>query len=180
MVGFAPPPNPVTLVPFKGRCQIRSKLLQVIGPDRSPFPPPSAQGLWAGRQMATPRPQSGRSCGASTPATHRNVCSRRRPDCTTAQEPRRVPASCSGSPGTLNWLTPGRTSWPSMARCLLLRSAKPVATRLQREHQWSAQTVLPQGNRLVGILAGSFEQSGPAAKRAATQNACIRNASRKI
>ena len=29
MVGFAPPSKPVTLVPFKGRCQIRSELLQL-------------------------------------------------------------------------------------------------------------------------------------------------------
>jgi len=30
MNGFAPPSKPVTLVPFKGRCQIRSKLLHFI------------------------------------------------------------------------------------------------------------------------------------------------------
>jgi hypothetical protein len=29
MVRFAPPSKPVTLVPFKGRCQIKSKLLQL-------------------------------------------------------------------------------------------------------------------------------------------------------
>ncbi len=30
MVGLAPPSKPVTLVPFKGRCQIRSELLQMM------------------------------------------------------------------------------------------------------------------------------------------------------
>ncbi len=29
MVRFAPPSKPVTLVPFKGRCQIKSKLLHI-------------------------------------------------------------------------------------------------------------------------------------------------------
>ena len=39
---------------------------------------------------------------------------------------------------------------------------------------------LPKGNRLVGILAGRSEQSGSAAKRTATQDAGVRNTSRKI
>src|ERR1019366_7762548 len=41
-------------------------------------------------------------------------------------------------------------------RRLLLRSAKSVAARFQREHQWSDATVLSQGNRLVGALESLF------------------------
>jgi hypothetical protein len=36
MVGFAPPSKPVTLVPFKGRCQIKSELLQLRSANSHP------------------------------------------------------------------------------------------------------------------------------------------------
>src|ERR1700687_3191129 len=49
-------------------------------------------------------------------------------------------------------------------RRLLLRPAKSVAARFQREHQSSIETVLPEGNRLVGILANSSKQSGASAQ----------------
>jgi len=39
-----------------------------------------------------------------------------------------------------------------------LRSAKPVAARVEREHQWPAATVLSEGHRLVGALASLSEQ----------------------
>src|SRR6478609_4967851 len=50
-------------------------------------------------------------------------------------------------------------------RRLFLRSAKPVAARIEREHQWPAETVLSEGHRLVGALASPFEQSGASAQR---------------
>ena len=53
-------------------------------------------------------------------------------------------------------------------RRLFLRSAKPVAARVEREHQWPAETVLSEGHRLVGSLASLSEQSGSSAKRTAT------------
>ena len=65
-------------------------------------------------------------------------------------------------------------------RRLLLRSAKPVAARLQREHQWSAATVLSQGNRPVGVLASTSEQSGASAQRTATEDLGVRNPGREI
>jgi len=46
-----------------------------------------------------------------------------------------------------------------------LRSAKPVAARVEREHQWPAETVLSEGHRLVGAFASPSEQSGSSAKR---------------
>ena len=51
---------------------------------------------------------------------------------------------------------------------LFLRSAKPVAARVEREHQWPAETVLSEGHRLVGALASLPEQSGSSAKRTTT------------
>ena len=51
---------------------------------------------------------------------------------------------------------------------LFLRSAKPVAARVEREHQWPAETVLSKGHRLVGALASPSEQSGSPAKRTTT------------
>ena len=47
-------------------------------------------------------------------------------------------------------------------------SAKPVATRVEREYQWPAATILPEGHRLVGALASPSEQSGSSAKRTTT------------
>src|SRR3954469_979854 len=53
-------------------------------------------------------------------------------------------------------------------RCLFLRPAKPVATRVEREYQWPAETVLSKGHRLVGAFASPSEQSGSSAKRTTT------------
>src|ERR1039458_9116582 len=50
-------------------------------------------------------------------------------------------------------------------RRLFLRSAKPVAARVEREHQRPAETVLSEGHRLIGALASLSEQSGSSAKR---------------
>jgi hypothetical protein len=50
-------------------------------------------------------------------------------------------------------------------RRLLLRSAKPVAARVEREHQWPAETVLSEGHRLVSSLTSLSEQSGSSAQR---------------
>jgi hypothetical protein len=47
----------------------------------------------------------------------------------------------------------------------LLRSAKPVAARVEREHQWPAETVLSEGHRLVSSLTSLSEQSGSSAQR---------------
>src|SRR5665647_3282296 len=58
-------------------------------------------------------------------------------------------------------------------RRLLLRSAKSVAARFQREHQRSAETVLSEGNRPVGTLASLSEQSGTSAQRATTRDLAI-------
>src|SRR5207244_9287854 len=49
-------------------------------------------------------------------------------------------------------------------RCLLLRSAKSMAARFQREHQWPAETVFSERSRLVGVLASPSQQSGPPAQ----------------
>ena len=40
-----------------------------------------------------------------------------------------------------------------------------MAARIEREHQWPAETVLSEGHRLVGALASLSEQSGSSAKR---------------
>ena len=53
-------------------------------------------------------------------------------------------------------------------RRIFLRSAKPVAARLEREHQWPTETVLSEGHRLVAALAILSEQSGSSAKRTTT------------
>jgi protein-serine/threonine kinase len=47
---------------------------------------------------------------------------------------------------------------------IFLRSAKPVAARVEREHQWPAEAVLSEGHRLVGALASLSEQSGSSAQ----------------
>jgi hypothetical protein len=41
---------------------------------------------------------------------------------------------------------------------------KPVAARVEREHQWPGETVLSEGHQLVGALASLSEQSGSSAK----------------
>jgi IS30 family transposase len=53
-------------------------------------------------------------------------------------------------------------------RRLFLRSAKPVAARIEREHQRPAETILSKGHRLVGALASLSEQSGSSAQRTTT------------
>src|ERR1700730_7012918 len=50
-------------------------------------------------------------------------------------------------------------------RRLLLRSAKRVAARVERKHQWPAETVLSEGHRLVGALTSLSEQSGSPAQQ---------------
>jgi len=42
-------------------------------------------------------------------------------------------------------------------------AAKSVAARVHWKHQWSAATVLFEGNRPVGVFANSSEQSGASA-----------------
>src|ERR1035441_8596208 len=81
---------------------------------------------------------------------------------------------------TVGILGPGQGAYGSSTiyvgdqhRRLLLRSAKSVAARFQREHQWSAETVLSQGNRPVGALASLSEQSGTSAQRATTRDLAI-------
>ena len=58
-------------------------------------------------------------------------------------------------------------------RRIFLRSAKPMAARVEREHQWPAKTVLSKGHRLVGALASLSEQSGSSAKRTTTRDLAI-------
>ena len=48
---------------------------------------------------------------------------------------------------------------------IFLRSAKPVAARVEREHQWPDETVLSSGH---GAFASPSEQSGSSAKRTTT------------
>ena len=62
-------------------------------------------------------------------------------------------------------------------RRVLLRSAKPLAARLQREHQWPAAAVLPQGDRPIGPLPGTSEQGGSPAEWTAAQDLGVPNAS---
>jgi hypothetical protein len=58
----------------------------------------------------------------------------------------------------------------ALVGCSLLSGllTQPVAARVEREYQWSAETVLSKGHRLVGALASLSEQSGSSAKRTAT------------
>src|ERR1700730_10048921 len=72
-------------------------------------------------------------------------------------------------------LGPGKGTYGSSSlyvgdqnRRLFLRSAKPVAARVEREHQRPAETVLSEGHRLVGALTSHSEQSGSSAQRTAT------------
>ena len=44
-----------------------------------------------------------------------------------------------------------------------MRGHAAVAARVEREHQWPAETVLSKGNRLVGAFASPSEQSGSSA-----------------
>src|SRR5204863_7130877 len=77
-------------------------------------------------------------------------------------------------------LGPGKGTYGSSSlyvghqhRHLLLRSAKPVAARVEREHQWPAETVLSKGHRPVTALASLSEQSGSSAKRTTTKDLAI-------
>ena len=72
-------------------------------------------------------------------------------------------------------LGPGKGTYGSSSlyvgdqyRRIFLRSAKSVAARVEREHQWPAETVLSEGHRLVGASASLSEQSGSPAKRTTT------------
>src|SRR4030095_13858137 len=62
-------------------------------------------------------------------------------------------------------------------RCgrLLLRSAKSLAARLQREHQRSAKAVLPQRDQSVSAQPGAVERGRQATQRTTAQNAGLRN-----
>src|ERR1700676_2539936 len=69
-------------------------------------------------------------------------------------------------------LGPGKATYGSSSlyagdqnRRIFLRSAKPVAAWVEREHQWPAEAVLSEGHRLVGALASLSEQSGSSAQR---------------
>ena len=63
---------------------------------------------------------------------------------------------------------------------VLLRSAEPVATRLEREHQPTAAPVLPQRNGPIGAQPGSVELRGQRTQRAASRDARIQDAEREI
>ena len=41
---------------------------------------------------------------------------------------------------------------------LLLRSAEPMAARIEREHQWSTEAVLPEGHRPIGALTSHLNK----------------------
>ena len=55
-----------------------------------------------------------------------------------------------------------------------------MATRFEREHQWLAATILPEGNRLIAALAGETQCGGKTAQRTTTKNATLRNTGRTI
>jgi hypothetical protein len=61
----------------------------------------------------------------------------------------------------------GALRWPPTSMSIL-RPAKPMAARVEREYQWPAETVLSKGHRLVGAFASPSEQSGSSAKRTTT------------
>ncbi len=58
-------------------------------------------------------------------------------------------------------------------RRVLLRSAEPLATRIEREHERSVETVLPQGNRLIRTLTRAPGQDRSQAERSAPQDAGV-------
>src|SRR5258707_10723451 len=61
-------------------------------------------------------------------------------------EPGRVPHCASLDLGPRQGARgPSTVHVSDQHRCLLLRSAKSMAARFQREHQWSAETVFPKG-----------------------------------
>src|SRR5260370_19195137 len=69
-------------------------------------------------------------------------------------EPGRVPHCASLDLGPRQGARgPSTVHVSDQHRCLLLRSAKSMAARFQREHQWSAETVFSERSRLVGVLA---------------------------
>ena len=55
---------------------------------------------------------------------------------------------------------------PTLTSTFAIRKARGSVG--QMKHQWSAETVLPQGHRPVGALASPSEQSGASAQRTAT------------
>jgi len=63
---------------------------------------------------------------------------------------------------------------------LLLRSAEPLATRIQREHQWTVAAVPPQGHRPLGLFAGKTQRLRQTLERAAAENTELPNPSRTI
>ena len=52
-------------------------------------------------------------------------------------------------------------------------SGRKSVARVEREHQWPAETVLSSGHRLVGAFASPSEQSGASAQRATTRDLAI-------
>src|SRR4029453_13854219 len=58
---------------------------------------------------------------------------------------------------------------------LLLRSAKSLAARLQREHQRSVEAVLPQRDQSVSAQPGAVERGRQATQRTTAQDAGLRN-----
>ena len=57
-------------------------------------------------------------------------------------------------------------------RCVLLRSAKPVATRFQREYQSIAEAVSSQGNGPVRTFTGPSQQDRSPVKRNGPERHC--------
>ncbi len=58
-------------------------------------------------------------------------------------------------------------------RRLLLRSAEPLATRIERKHERTVEAVLPQGNRLVATLPAGSRPGGAPPEREAPQDAGV-------
>ena len=63
---------------------------------------------------------------------------------------------------------------------VLLRSTTPLATRLEREYQWPAQTVLPQGHGPVPCSSESTERGGSKTQRTTQENSGVLFTCRKI
>jgi IS30 family transposase len=65
-------------------------------------------------------------------------------------------------------------------RRVLLRSPKPLAARLEREHQSLTPAVLPEGNGLISALPGQTQRGRSTAKRTAEKNVKLRDTGRTI
>ena len=63
---------------------------------------------------------------------------------------------------------------------LLLWSPRPLAARIEREHQWLAAAVLSEKHRRVWLFAGPAASGGETLERTATQGAELRDADRAI